>query len=157
NRGFTENVSDAISRVDHRNIDPDPGELCNRRGQSRPCHLRAHVSQNDLSGRLNARYFQSGRWSAPSTGAAEAERTDLQPVRSPDGSRIAFQSNRKGIQNLYWKSSSGAEADELLLESDQVKAPNDWSSDGRFLLFRSVDPLTSRALWVLPVFGDKKP
>src|SRR5207249_2156877 len=53
--------------------------------------------------------------------------------------------------------SSGAGADELLLESDQNKAPTDWSSDGRFLLFRTVDPRTGYDLWVLPVSGDKKP
>ena len=43
------------------------------------------------------------------------------------------------------------------LESDQLKAPNDWSSDGRFLLFRSNDPQTGFDLWVLPLSGDKKP
>jgi Tol biopolymer transport system component len=45
----------------------------------------------------------------------------------------------------------------LLLESDQTKLPNDWSSDGRFLLFISIDPQTGYDLWVLPVSGDKKP
>jgi Tol biopolymer transport system component len=68
-----------------------------------------------------------------------------------------FASNRKGGLNLYWKLSSGAGADELLLESDQPKSPADWSSDGRFLLFSSVDPQTGSDLWVLPVSGDKKP
>ena len=82
---------------------------------------------------------------------------DAQPLWSPDGSHVVFQSNRKSGFNLYWKLSSGAGADELLLESDQVKAPGDWSSDGRFLLFRSIDPQTGFDLWVLPVFGDKKP
>src|SRR5262249_3839448 len=51
----------------------------------------------------------------------------------------------------------GAGTDELLLESDQTKAPADWSSDGRFLLFRSVDPQTGFDLWILPASGDKKP
>src|SRR5262249_26104081 len=71
---------------------------------------------------------------------------DLQPLWSHDGTRVVFQSNRKGLQDLYSKSSSGAGADELLLESDQVKVPNDWSSDGRFLLFRSTDPQMGRDL-----------
>src|SRR5207245_8330973 len=83
---------------------------------------------------------------------------DERPVWSPDGSRVVFMSNRKGSFNLYWKLSSGAGADELLLESDQNKAPLDWSSDGRFLLFRSAGPNTlDTDLWVLPVSGDKKP
>jgi Tol biopolymer transport system component len=82
---------------------------------------------------------------------------DAIPLWSPDGSHVVFQSNRKGVFNLYWKLSSGAGADELLLESDQAKAPADWSSDGHFLLFRSIDPQTGFDLWVLPVSGDKKP
>jgi len=82
---------------------------------------------------------------------------DSFPVWSPDGNRIAFQSVRRGVQNLYWKLSSGAGTDDLLLESDQNKAPTDWSSDGRFLLFRSLDPQTGFDLWVLPISGDKKP
>src|SRR3989454_5136131 len=80
---------------------------------------------------------------------------DSRPVWSPDGKRVAFDSIRKDVYNLYWKLSSGARADELLLESDQNKAAYDWSSDGRFLLFRSQDPQTGADLWVLPVSGDK--
>ena len=76
---------------------------------------------------------------------------------SPDGNHVVFQSNRKGVFNLYWKLSSGTGMDDLLLESDQNKAPADWSPDGRFLLFRSIDPQTGFDLWVLPVSGDKKP
>jgi serine/threonine protein kinase len=76
---------------------------------------------------------------------------------SPDGNRVVFQSNRKGAFNLYSKQSSVTGADELLLESAQPKAPADWSPDGRFLLFRSMDPQTGFDLWVLPVTGDKKP
>src|SRR5262249_27632168 len=36
------------------------------------------------------------------------------PVWSPDGSRVAFGSNRTGFYNLHWKLSSGTGADELL-------------------------------------------
>jgi serine/threonine protein kinase len=79
------------------------------------------------------------------------------PVWSPDGSRVVFNSKRKGINKMYWKSSSGSGADELLLESDQANGIVDWSSDGRFLLFASRDPQTGPDLWVLPISGDKKP
>ncbi len=82
---------------------------------------------------------------------------DRGPVWAPDGNRVAFISDRKGVNNLYAKLSNAAGADELLLESDQTKSPNDWSSDGRFLLFSSRDPQTAVDLWVLPLSGDKKP
>src|SRR5262245_52382858 len=65
--------------------------------------------------------------------------------------------NRKGIFNLYWKLARGAEADGPLLESDRNKGPTDWSSDGRFLLFCSIDSETGQDLWVLSIVGDKKP
>jgi len=82
---------------------------------------------------------------------------DQRPIWSPDGRRVAFDSNRKGVYDLYLKLSSGAGADELLLESDQTKGSADWSPDGRFLLYRSSDPQTGSDLWILPVSGDRKP
>jgi Tol biopolymer transport system component len=82
---------------------------------------------------------------------------DYKPLWSPNGNRVAFQSNRKGVFDIYWKLSNGAGSDELLLESDQNKVPQDWSPDGRFLLFRSLDPKTGMDLWILPMSGDKKP
>jgi serine/threonine protein kinase len=84
--------------------------------------------------------------------------SDGYPIWSPDGSRIAFGSDRKGaIWNLYQKASSSAGGDELLLESSLAKFPRDWSMDGRFLLFVQVDPRTLGDLWVLPLFGERKP
>ena len=82
---------------------------------------------------------------------------DRFPVWSPDGSRIVFDSNRKGPRNLYIKPSSGAGSEELLVESPQDKLGVDWSADGRFIVYYSIDPQTGRDLWVLPLEGDRKP
>ena len=60
---------------------------------------------------------------------------DLNPVWSPDGARIAFSSDRKGKRDLYWKAAGGASADELLLDSVGSKSLEDWSPDGKLLLF----------------------
>src|SRR5438094_6976957 len=42
---------------------------------------------------------------------------DIAPLWSPDGTRIAFSSLRRGPFNLYVKSASGASAEELLFET----------------------------------------
>ncbi len=77
------------------------------------------------------------------------------PVWSPDGSRIAYASDREGVTNLYQKSSSGAGTEELLLKTPEQKYPSDWSADGRFLLFDTVGTKTARDLWLLPLTGDR--
>ena len=83
---------------------------------------------------------------------------DNAPVWSPDGTRIAFYSGRTGSDNLYVKSADGASAEQLLLDTPNAKAPQDWSKDGRFLLYSEINPKTGRDLWALPVTGsDRKP
>jgi len=79
------------------------------------------------------------------------------PVWSPDAKRIAFASNRDGQFDLYQKNSSGAGEEEVLLRSDHDKYPQDWSRDGRFLLYSDNDPKTKLDLWLLPLSGDRKP
>jgi eukaryotic-like serine/threonine-protein kinase len=82
---------------------------------------------------------------------------DILPIWSPDGTRIAFSSTRKGGLDLYLKSASGAGNEDLLLETPQTKALSDWSSDGRFLLYSNSDPKTGFDIWVLPLEGDRTP
>ncbi len=82
---------------------------------------------------------------------------DSAPVWSPDGSRIVFCSNREGSLNLYQRAASGAGNDEVLLKSDNSKLPNDWSADGKFILYQEQAPKTGWDLWVLPLSGEQKP
>lgn len=83
---------------------------------------------------------------------------DAFPLWSPDGLRVAFDSTRQGPYNLYLTSSSGAGREELLLDTPNSKCPQDWSRDGRFLLYYEIDPKTGRDLWALPMTGtERKP
>jgi eukaryotic-like serine/threonine-protein kinase len=82
---------------------------------------------------------------------------DRTPVWSPDGAQIAFSSSRSGIFDLYVKPASGATNDELLYKSDNSKGPTDWSRDGKYIVYGEADPKTSIDLWLLPLFGDRKP
>ena len=82
---------------------------------------------------------------------------DFFPLWSPDGSRIAFNSNRAGPYDLYLKLTSGAGIEERLETGDQSKFANSWTKDGRFLLYHRTDSQTGTDLWVLPMVGDRKP
>ena len=82
---------------------------------------------------------------------------DATPVWSPDGREIVFASNRNGPFDLYRKDASGAGREELLFRSDADKFPADWSRDGKYLIYYTVDPKTKADLWVLPMSGERKP
>jgi serine/threonine protein kinase/Tol biopolymer transport system component len=81
----------------------------------------------------------------------------LFPIWSPDGNRIVYSSDATGAFDLYQKLANGAKDEELLLKSSEAKRPTSLSRDGRFLLYSSVGPKATNALWVLPLEGDKKP
>jgi hypothetical protein len=62
------------------------------------------------------------------------------PIWSPDDSRIVFESNRKGSDDLYQKVSTGTGNDEeLLVQEGNLEIPTDWSSDGRFVAYNGID------------------
>ncbi len=84
-------------------------------------------------------------------------KNEQSPAWSPDGSLIVFTSDRGGPYNLYQKLSTGAGQEEPLQKSASAQMPDDWSRDGRFLLYRALDPKTRMDLWVLPLVGDRKP
>jgi Tol biopolymer transport system component/DNA-binding winged helix-turn-helix (wHTH) protein len=71
------------------------------------------------------------------------------PIWSPDGSRLAFNSMRKGFSDIYVKEATGTSAPELLLTSNQNKSVQDWSPDGRFITYRM-----GNAIWALPLEGE---
>jgi hypothetical protein len=81
---------------------------------------------------------------------------DLSPVWSPDGGRILFASLRDRHGNLYQRAAGGGGADEVLVQSDFLKFPNDWSADGKFILYQELHPKTAHDLWVFPLAGGQK-
>ena len=80
---------------------------------------------------------------------------DRFPIWSPDGARVAFSSNRRGVYDLYARQADGSAPEELLLSSPEIKIPNSWSPDKRFILYYSAH--NSGDLMVLPLEGDRTP
>lgn len=79
------------------------------------------------------------------------------PVWSRDGSRVVFSSSQaNGVLDLYLKTSFGDEREELLLKSGYSTWPDDWSPDGRFIVYTGANPKSKTDLWLLSV-ADRKP
>jgi eukaryotic-like serine/threonine-protein kinase len=80
------------------------------------------------------------------------------PQWSPDGSRIAVNSNTKSNTanaqfDIYLKAVGETGELEPLLITPRPKFLTDWSRDGRFIVYSVADPNTRQDLWVLPMEG----
>jgi hypothetical protein len=82
---------------------------------------------------------------------------DYFAVWSPDASHLAWAARRDGVFHLYEKAVNGTGQEAHLFQSEQQTIPTDWSHDGRYLIFRQIDPKTKFDLWALPLFGERKP
>jgi WD40 repeat protein len=81
---------------------------------------------------------------------------EFNPLWSRDGSQILFTSAQQGVRDIYQKAADGVGDSHVVFESkDQQKNANDWSSDGRYAVYGTTAAPAS--LWILPLFGDRKP
>jgi dipeptidyl aminopeptidase/acylaminoacyl peptidase len=82
---------------------------------------------------------------------------DMVALWSPDGRRIAFASARDAPPFMHVKSVTGGDEKVLLPSRGTMQAPNDWSPDGRNIIYSDRDPSTGWDLWVLPLDGEPDP
>ena len=83
---------------------------------------------------------------------------DGAPAWSADGSQIFFSSDRDGVLDLYQKAADGLGSTQPVLQSKgENKVLDDLSADGRYGIYTLPTGATSSELWVLPLFGDRKP
>lgn len=141
-RGAALRALDALDNVSTLRLSPDERRL-----------LMSRIGQPGLNNDL---------WLAEADGEGATRFTfdpgnDQFGVWSPDGRRLVWASNRSGTFDLYEKDAAQAGGDTLVFSSDQYKFPTDWSPDGRFILFRTIDPVTRHDIWILPRGGDQRP
>lgn len=88
------------------------------------------------------------------------EALDYAGVLSPDG-RAAFTSYGNGgtSGDIYVRQANGAGAPELVFRSGIVKHPNDWSLDGRYVIYDEHTAQRKQDLWIMPMSnpGEHKP
>jgi len=77
---------------------------------------------------------------------------------SPDDRRIAFESNRNGMFDIYVKSTSGATPETALVRGrSQFKHPVSWSPDGRSLAFYELNQKTLFDISIVATDGSSPP
>ncbi len=71
-------------------------------------------------------------------------------VWSADGGSVIFTAQDKNrVQHLYRADASNTQPESMLLDEPGLHWPNDWSRDGKYLLYGFDEGKTSRDLWVL--------
>lgn len=113
--------------------------------------------------------YKGDIWSVPATGGTAVRLTsqegyDSNPIWSPDGTEIAFASNRKGGNDVYVMSSRGGDARRLTYNSAS-EIPSAFTPDGGSVLFGASiqDPVGSALfptsslteLYSVPVKGGR--
>jgi eukaryotic-like serine/threonine-protein kinase len=82
---------------------------------------------------------------------------DFNPAWAGDGATVMFSSMRRpGQRDIYRKLASGTQAEEVVLAGSGQKALDDWSRDGRFIVYDSAAGVTTD-LYVVALDGDRKP
>jgi hypothetical protein len=84
------------------------------------------------------------------------------PVWSPDGRQIAFGGGESGnaryFLSLFRKPVDGSQPPlQIGGTLPDISAIDDWSPDGRLLIYQSVNAQTGYDLWTVPVEGGDKP
>jgi Tol biopolymer transport system component len=92
--------------------------------------------------------------------------TDHNPIWSPDGNTVMFDSHRPGPDQasssdagLYERPSNGATVERQILDREKgvQHSPRDWSADGSTLVFAKQGLNGRWNLWGLPLTGERKP
>ena len=91
---------------------------------------------------------------------------DTSPAWSPSGDKVAFNGGRESgagavtsLGDIFAKAPDGSGEDQTLVAGPLREGVPDWSPDGKYLIYRLVDPSsnTDWDQWYVPLTGDGKP
>jgi Tol biopolymer transport system component len=78
---------------------------------------------------------------------------ELWPLWSPDGTDIVYSGGVVG--SLRRRAASGVGSEDVILDTGAI--PWSWSADGRFITYAVGSPRTFLDVYVLPLFGERRP
>jgi len=76
---------------------------------------------------------------------------------SPDGAAVAWEAHDEGDLILVRQAIEGRSGPERIRRWGRAGGTTDWSPDGRFILYYSIDEDGSINLWMVPVSGEQEP
>jgi TolB protein len=79
---------------------------------------------------------------------------DRFPAWSPDGSRIAFVSDRTGIAQIWVMNANGSDPRQLTFDPARKDQVPDWSPDGSMIAYATLDPALGSDIWILNADGS---
>jgi Tol biopolymer transport system component len=79
------------------------------------------------------------------------------PAWSPDGTRLAFESGRHAVHEIYERPADGTGSDRLVTRGEHHRYLSDWSKDGRYLAYTEFHPDTGADVWITDASGSPSP